>query len=130
MLARFASPLLKRTVLGLRAQTTGVLPTAASVDPEEVGRFSQLVGEWMDEGGSLKALHSFNRVRVPWILDELKRVSCFLPFICVIDRLQQNPPKNEALPLSGLRILDIGCGAGILSFPLARLGSFFTNGLR
>ncbi|KAI6198301.1 Rab GDP dissociation inhibitor [Aphelenchoides fujianensis] len=66
----------------------------------------------MDEGGSLKALHSFNRIRVPWILDELKR---------------QNPPKNAALPLSGLRILDIGCGAGILSFPLARLGLFSGN---
>ncbi|KAI6236187.1 Ubiquinone biosynthesis O-methyltransferase, mitochondrial [Aphelenchoides besseyi] len=107
-----------RQIMSLRSYSTVVPSTGTkpkvihlrpSVDPVEVEHFSQLVNEWMDENGSLKALHSFNRIRVPWILDELKK--------------QKSSVNDDAVPLQGLRILDVGCGSGILSFPLIRLGA-------
>lgn len=45
-----------------------------SVDPEEIARFTSMADEWLDENGPMKILHAFNRVRVPWIVEEMKKV--------------------------------------------------------
>jgi 2-polyprenyl-6-hydroxyphenyl methylase / 3-demethylubiquinone-9 3-methyltransferase len=87
---------------------TGVLADA-TVDAAEVGRFSRLAGEWWDPRGKMAVLHKFNPVRLAYIRDAVCRQ---------FDRNPSRPPC-----LDGLRILDIGCGGGILCEPLARLGA-------
>ncbi|VDO30070.1 unnamed protein product [Haemonchus placei] len=91
-------PLLTRcwVVAQRYASTSQVTPNASSLDSEEVRTFSQLSPEWHDENGPFKALHSLNKLRVPWILGNIKE-------------------KKAS-------VVDIGCGGGLLSVPLARAG--------
>ncbi|KAG7259273.1 hypothetical protein CRUP_019676, partial [Coryphaenoides rupestris] len=77
-----------------------------TVDPEEVRRFQALAGRWWDEQGEFGALHAMNDLRVPFIRDNLMSVH-----------------SEPGRPLGGLRILDVGCGGGLLTEPLARLGA-------
>jgi 2-polyprenyl-6-hydroxyphenyl methylase/3-demethylubiquinone-9 3-methyltransferase len=86
---------------------------AASVDPEEVARFERLADSWWDARGPMRALHKFNPLRLAHIRDETCR------------RLGRDPKSPR--PLSGLSILDVGCGGGILAEPLARLGGSVTG---
>jgi len=80
-----------------------------SVSSEEVQKFSNFANTWWDENGSMKALHQMNDLRVPFIRDNL---------------LYQGLGKmNCSKPLQGINLLDIGCGGGILSEALARLGA-------
>lgn len=81
----------------------------ATIDPGEVERFSRLAGEWWDPGGKMAVLHRFNPVRLGYVRDAACRQ---------FRRNAGHPPCLE-----GLRILDIGCGGGLLSEPLARLGA-------
>ncbi|HEX2654849.1 MAG TPA: bifunctional 2-polyprenyl-6-hydroxyphenol methylase/3-demethylubiquinol 3-O-methyltransferase UbiG [Xanthobacteraceae bacterium] len=81
----------------------------SSVDEDEVERFSRLGAEWWNPHGSMRALHKFNPVRLAYIRDAL------------CERFDRDPRKLDCL--SGLRVLDIGCGGGLLSEPLARLGA-------
>jgi len=81
----------------------------ATVDAAEVGRFSRLAGEWWDPSGKMAVLHKFNPVRLAYIRDAACRQ---------FGRDARRPPC-----LAGVRILDIGCGGGILCEPLARLGA-------
>jgi 2-polyprenyl-6-hydroxyphenyl methylase / 3-demethylubiquinone-9 3-methyltransferase len=81
----------------------------ATVDAAEVDRFSRLAGEWWDHRGKMAVLHKFNPVRLAYIRDAACRQ---------FGRDAARPPC-----LDGLRILDIGCGGGILCEPLARLGA-------
>jgi 2-polyprenyl-6-hydroxyphenyl methylase/3-demethylubiquinone-9 3-methyltransferase len=81
----------------------------STVDETEVARFSALAAEWWDPRGKMAMLHRFNPVRLAFI----KETAC--------RQFGRNVKARDAL--SGLRILDIGCGAGILSEPLARLGA-------
>ncbi len=81
----------------------------STVDDEEVARFSALAETWWDPRGKMAVLHKFNPVRLAYIRD----VAC--------KKFDRDPKKLGCL--SGLRILDIGCGGGILSEPLARLGA-------
>ncbi|CAI4222081.1 unnamed protein product [Auanema sp. JU1783] len=69
---------------------------SSSVDKEEIKRFSDLAEHWRDEEGPFKALHSLNKLRIPWIL--------------------KNHSNRDGT------LLDVGCGGGILSVPLARCG--------
>jgi 2-polyprenyl-6-hydroxyphenyl methylase/3-demethylubiquinone-9 3-methyltransferase len=80
-----------------------------SVDPAEVARFSQLSSDWWDPNGRMKPLHRINPLRLGYIRDAACR------------KFERNPKSLNCL--SGLRILDIGCGAGLLCEPLARLGA-------
>jgi 2-polyprenyl-6-hydroxyphenyl methylase / 3-demethylubiquinone-9 3-methyltransferase len=80
-----------------------------TVDPIEVERFSRLAADWWDPRGPMAMLHKFNPVRLTYIRDQA--ASHFV-----------RDPKSIGC-LSGLRVLDIGCGGGVLSEPLARLGA-------
>jgi 2-polyprenyl-6-hydroxyphenyl methylase / 3-demethylubiquinone-9 3-methyltransferase len=82
---------------------------AASVDPDEVEQFARLGAQWWNPRGPMAALHKFNPVRLGYIRDQATA------------HFSHDPKKLDCL--SGLRILDIGCGGGILSEPLARLGA-------
>jgi 2-polyprenyl-6-hydroxyphenyl methylase/3-demethylubiquinone-9 3-methyltransferase len=82
---------------------------AGSVDTAEVERFSRMAARWWDPKGPMAALHKLNPVRVGYIRDQ------------VAEHFGRDGKKLDCL--KGLRVLDIGCGAGILSEPLARLGA-------
>jgi 2-polyprenyl-6-hydroxyphenyl methylase/3-demethylubiquinone-9 3-methyltransferase len=82
--------------------------TASTVDQAEIEQFSRLGAQWWDERGPMAMLHKFNPVRLGYIRDQ------------VTAHFGREPKKLGCL--TGLRILDIGCGGGILSEPLARLG--------
>jgi 2-polyprenyl-6-hydroxyphenyl methylase/3-demethylubiquinone-9 3-methyltransferase len=81
-----------------------------SVDPEEVEKFSRIAAEWWDPDSKFKPLHKFNPVRLGFIRDA----------IC------DHFGKSGDRPLEGLRILDIGCGGGLIAEPMARLGATVT----
>jgi 2-polyprenyl-6-hydroxyphenyl methylase/3-demethylubiquinone-9 3-methyltransferase len=84
------------------------------VDPADVARFEAIGDAWWDPEGSMGALHRINPVRIGWLRDLMVR-----HFGLARER--------AAPPLEGLAILDIGCGAGLLSEPLARLGAAVTG---
>jgi 2-polyprenyl-6-hydroxyphenyl methylase/3-demethylubiquinone-9 3-methyltransferase len=81
----------------------------ATVDAAEVARFAKLAAEWWDPGGKMAVLHKFNPVRLAYIRDQASA------------RFGRDAKRLDCL--KDLRILDIGCGGGILSEPLARLGA-------
>src|ERR1035437_196434 len=80
----------------------------SSVDQAEVDRFSAIAAEWWDAAGKFKPLHLFNPVRLSFIRDEAAR------------RFGRDTAQRR--PFEGLRLLDIGCGGGLLCEPMARLG--------
>ena len=82
---------------------------ASSVDPAEVERFSRHAADWWNPRGTMAPLHKFNPVRLGYIRDQAAA------------RFDRDPKKLDCL--KGLRMLDVGCGGGILSEPLARLGA-------
>jgi 2-polyprenyl-6-hydroxyphenyl methylase/3-demethylubiquinone-9 3-methyltransferase len=84
-------------------------PRASSIDPAEVERFSRHAADWWNPRGPLAPLHKLNPVRIGYIRDQAAA------------RFQRDAKKLDSL--EGLRILDIGCGGGILSEPLASLGA-------
>ncbi len=81
----------------------------STIDAAEVERFSALAAEWWNPNGKFRPLHKFNPVRLAYIRDQ------------VAERFGRDP--REARPFKGLRILDIGCGGGLLCEPMARLGA-------
>jgi 2-polyprenyl-6-hydroxyphenyl methylase/3-demethylubiquinone-9 3-methyltransferase len=86
-----------------------VTAQGASVDASEVERFSRIAAEWWDPRGKFAPLHKFNPVRLSYIRETLVR--------------HFSLDEASAAPLTGLRMLDIGCGGGLLSEPMARLGA-------
>jgi 2-polyprenyl-6-hydroxyphenyl methylase / 3-demethylubiquinone-9 3-methyltransferase len=82
---------------------------AGTVDQDEVARFSRLARQWWNPHGPMAALHKFNPVRLAYIRDRAAA------------HFDRDPARLDGL--AGLRILDIGCGAGVLAEPLARLGA-------
>lgn len=83
--------------------------TASTVDPDEIGRFSRVAARWWDPAGEFRPLHRLNPVRIAW----LKEAACA--------RFGRDPSAPR--PLAGLRVLDVGCGGGLLTEPMARLGA-------
>jgi 2-polyprenyl-6-hydroxyphenyl methylase/3-demethylubiquinone-9 3-methyltransferase len=80
----------------------------SSIDPAEVERFSRIAAEWWDPNGKFAPLHKFNPVRLAFIRDQ------------AMWRFGSDPQARR--PFEGLRLLDIGCGGGLLSEPMCRLG--------
>src|SRR5215468_10470834 len=83
--------------------------SASTVDAAEVAKFSKLSAEWWDPNGKMAPLHRINPLRLGYIRDAACR------------KFERNGKSLSCL--SGLRVLDIGCGAGLLCEPLSRLGA-------
>ncbi len=83
--------------------------SSPSVDPAEIAKFSKLSAEWWDPRGKMAPLHKINPLRLAFIRDAACR------------KFDRN--ARSLTCLEGLRVLDIGCGAGLLCEPLARLGA-------
>ena len=80
-----------------------------SIDPDEIAKFEAMAEEWWDPNGKFKPLHMLN--------------PCRLDYIIAMIRTEFGCDPTNAKPFNGLRILDIGCGGGLLSEPLSRLGA-------
>jgi 2-polyprenyl-6-hydroxyphenyl methylase/3-demethylubiquinone-9 3-methyltransferase len=85
----------------------------SSIDPEEVERFSRIAAEWWDPKGKFAPLHRFNPTRLAFIREHALR------------RFDRDGALRR--PFEGLRLLDIGCGGGLLSEPMSRLGFSVTG---
>jgi len=83
-----------------------------TINKKEIEKFSKIAEEWWDPLGKFKPLHKFNPIRIKYIKDNL---------------IKDFKIKNNKKPLNGLKILDIGCGGGLLSEPMARLGANVTG---
>lgn len=81
----------------------------STIDQSEVDRFSAMAAEWWDPTGKFKPLHKFNPVRLTYLRDTIAA------------EFGRDPRSPR--PLAGLRVLDIGCGGGLLSEPVARMGA-------
>ena len=84
-----------------------------TINKEEIQKFSKLADEWWDVNGKFKPLHMFNPIRIEYILEEISK------------HFKLN--RNKKLLLKNLEILDIGCGGGLISEPMARLGGNITG---
>ena len=82
---------------------------ATTVDLSEIAKFEAMAAEWWDESGKFKPLHMLNPCRLEYIVDQLTA--------------EFNRDRDALDSLTNLRILDIGCGGGLLSEPMARLGA-------
>jgi 2-polyprenyl-6-hydroxyphenyl methylase / 3-demethylubiquinone-9 3-methyltransferase len=85
----------------------------STINKEEIQKFSRLADEWWDVNGKFKPLHMFNPIRIEYIISMLKQ------------HFKINNSKKNFL--NGLNILDIGCGGGLISEPMARLGAKVTG---
>ena len=85
----------------------------STVNKDEIEKFSKLADEWWDTNGKFKPLHMFNPVRIEYILE--------------ITLAYFKIDKNKKIPLKNLDILDIGCGGGLISEPMTRLGAGVTG---
>jgi 2-polyprenyl-6-hydroxyphenyl methylase / 3-demethylubiquinone-9 3-methyltransferase len=94
----------------IRPDAATATPT---LDPAEVARFAALADEWWDPNGKFKPLHRLGPQRMAFVRD------------AVLARFQR--PSGGLRPLSGLTFLDIGCGGGLVSEPLARMGAAVTG---
>lgn len=95
------------------APATEAPPVTPSIDPAEVAKFSAMAADWWNPHGKFKPLHRFNPVRLKFIRETATRHFALAPGL-----------RN---PLSGLRLLDIGCGGGLVSEPMTRLGASVTG---
>jgi 2-polyprenyl-6-hydroxyphenyl methylase / 3-demethylubiquinone-9 3-methyltransferase len=93
-------------------------PSAGFVDPDDLVQFERLGMAWWDERGAMAALHRLNPVRVRYVRDRV--VQHFGASV-------GGDTERGTLPLAGLSVLDIGCGGGLLSEPLTRLGARVTG---
>ena len=83
-----------------------------SVNKKEIDKFSKMANEWWNPEGKFKPLHKFNPTRIKYIKENI---------------INNFKLKNKSRPLSGINILDIGCGGGLLSEPMSRMGANVTG---
>lgn len=89
---------------------------ASTIDPKEVDYYERFSATWWDKEGPFWPLHVLNDLRMEWIVDQLSTH---------LDESASNVTPSQ--PLSGLRVLDIGCGGGLLSEALAKAGAKVTG---
>lgn len=87
--------------------------TATTINDDEIEKFGRMAEQWWDPKGKFKPLHKFNPVRLTYIRERL------------LAHFGRDPSLLR--PFEGLRILDVGCGGGLLSEPLTRLGATVTG---
>ena len=85
-----------------------------SVDPEEIERFAALAERWWDRHGAFRALHALNPVRIAYVRDAV---------VAEAPACARTDAATSLKPLAGLRLLDVGCGGGLMAEPLCRLGA-------
>ncbi len=83
-----------------------------SINKKEIDKFSKIADEWWDPEGKFKPLHKFNPIRIKYIKENI---------------IHNFNLKNKSKPLNGINILDIGCGGGLLSEPMSRMGANVTG---
>ena len=83
-----------------------------SINKKEIEKFSKIASEWWNPEGKFKPLHKFNPIRIKYIKENI---------------INNFKLKNKNTPLAGINILDIGCGGGLLSEPMCRLGARVTG---
>ena len=83
-----------------------------TINKEEIEKFSKIADEWWDPEGKFKPLHKFNPIRISYLKEN------------IIETFRLN---NKRTPLKNVKILDIGCGGGLLSEPMCRLGASVTG---
>ena len=84
-----------------------------TIDPLEHEKFSKLAEEWWDPNGKFKTLHKFNPTRIAFIREKMNN--------------HFNISTDEKKPFKNIKLLDIGCGGGLLSEPMAKLGAKVTG---
>ena len=84
----------------------------SSVNKKEIEKFSKMAAEWWDPSGKFKPLHKFNPIRIKYIKENI---------------INSFKLKAKQKPLDKINILDIGCGGGLLSEPMTRLGANVTG---
>ena len=85
----------------------------STINKEEIQKFSDIADEWWDVKGKFKPLHMFNPVRIEYISEKI--IQYF------------NLKNKKTKPFQGLKLLDIGCGGGLISEPMSRLGASVTG---
>tara|TARA_Y100001960_G_scaffold318100_1_gene387360 strand:- start:736 stop:1485 length:750 start_codon:yes stop_codon:yes gene_type:complete len=93
--------------------STKVTMKSNTINKQEIKKFSQMASEWWDPEGKFAPLHKFNPIRIKYIKDSISK--------------HFNIENNKIRPLKNLDILDIGCGGGLLSEPMSRLGANVTG---
>jgi 2-polyprenyl-6-hydroxyphenyl methylase / 3-demethylubiquinone-9 3-methyltransferase len=93
----------------LQVELESAMQSATTIDPDEVAKFEAMATEWWDVNGKFKPLHMMNPCRLDYITQQIAT--------------EFGRDLNAPLPFKGLRLLDIGCGGGLLSEPMARLGA-------
>ena len=83
-----------------------------SINKKEIEKFSKIASEWWNPEGKFKPLHKFNPIRIKYLKENI---------------INNFKLKNRNKPLSGINILDIGCGGGLLSEPMTRMGANVTG---
>jgi 2-polyprenyl-6-hydroxyphenyl methylase/3-demethylubiquinone-9 3-methyltransferase len=83
-----------------------------TINKKEIEKFSKIAEEWWNPDGKFKPLHKFNPIRISYIKDSIIKSFSIV---------------NKEKPLSKVKILDIGCGGGLLSEPMSRLGADVTG---
>ena len=81
---------------------------ASTINKREINKFDSLAAEWWNPEGKFKPLHKFNPIRIKYIKDNI---------------IQHFNIKSKKIPLKNINILDIGCGGGLISVPMKRLGA-------
>ena len=102
-----AAPTVKNSTL------TDERPETPSIDADEVAKFSAMAADWWNPRGKFRPLHKFNPIRLGFIRDQLEQHFAL--------------KSGQKKPLTGLKLLDIGCGGGLVSEPMARLGAQVTG---